>query len=97
MASIRFDAAARSDVLDALDWYNSLSPALAAQFRIELESVIERISANPNQYALVTDAIRHARFRRFPYSLFFRADDDRVRVIACFHASRNPIIWQSRD
>jgi len=34
--------------------------------------------------------------RRFPYSLFFIVEDETLLVIACFHASRDPLQWQKR-
>ena len=40
--------------------------------------------------------IRRARLRRFPHGLFFRVLDDALYVIACFHASRDPLIWRGR-
>ena len=40
--------------------------------------------------------IRRALLRRFPYALFFRIVDDAVFVMACFHSSRDPRIWQHR-
>lgn len=37
-----------------------------------------------------------ARVRRFPYALFFVIRPDMLFVIACFHSSRNPALWQRR-
>jgi hypothetical protein len=34
--------------------------------------------------------------RRFPYSVFFVEDDQRVVVLSVFHAKRNPKGWQDR-
>jgi hypothetical protein len=35
---------------------------------------------------------RRALLARFPYALFYRAEPDRVLVIACFHAKRDPLV-----
>ncbi|TMF01777.1 MAG: hypothetical protein E6I52_10755 [Chloroflexi bacterium] len=51
---------------------------------------------NPLQFAVLHRNIRRARVRGFPYGLFFIIETDRVVVIACFHASRNPARWHLR-
>lgn len=33
---------------------------------------------------------------RFPYSVYFRAEDRRIVVLAVFHGSRDPGTWQAR-
>jgi len=34
--------------------------------------------------------------KRFPYSVLFRASEDEVVVIACFHGRRDPHDWLRR-
>jgi hypothetical protein len=46
---------------------------------------------------VVFKSVRRALLRRFPYALFFVIDEQTLYfVIACFHASRNPLQWQRR-
>lgn len=33
---------------------------------------------------------------RFPYGLFYKIEGDTIAVFACFHASRDPKVWQNR-
>jgi plasmid stabilization system protein ParE len=47
-------------------------------------------------HAVVFAGIRKAVVPRFPYCIFYRAEATRVHVIAVFHSSRNPAIWQGR-
>ena len=54
------------------------------------------MSENPFQFPVVFQDVQRARLRKFPYSLFFRAETDNLIVIACFHASRDPLRWQFR-
>ncbi len=35
--------------------------------------------------------------RRFPYIVVFRELHDAVYVIAVFHTSRDPLVWQRRS
>ena len=88
--------AARLEAVEAQDWYEREAPGLGARFRAELDRQVERILANPFQFPVMLADIRRAHLRRFPYGLYFRPLDDAIYVIACFHSSRDPAIWQSR-
>jgi len=58
--------------------------------------LVERITANPQQFPVVFKNVRGALLRRFPYSLFFVVESETLLIIACFHASRDPAQWQKR-
>ena len=88
--------AARLDMIDAHDWYELKQQGLGAQFSAEVGLQIERVAANPLHFPQVRGEVRRARLRRFPYALFFRDLADGIHVIACFHSSRDPLIWQKR-
>ena len=88
--------AARLDMIDAHDWYESKGLGLGARFRDEVDFQIQHIAANPLRFPEMLADVRRARLRRFPYGLFFRKHGDGVFVIACFHSSRDPLIWQRR-
>ena len=88
--------AARLEIIEAQDWYENEAAGLGARFRAELDRQALRILANPQQFPLMLAGVRRARLRRFPYGLFFRSLDDAIYVIACFHSSRDPLLWQSR-
>ncbi|MFZ0305414.1 MAG: type II toxin-antitoxin system RelE/ParE family toxin [Terracidiphilus sp.] len=97
MRTIIFTQAARQELIDAQDWYERESPGLGRHFRLAIESAVDRISANPDQFPIVHKNIRRALLRRFPYALMFVAEsDDGITVIACFHGSRDPARWQRR-
>jgi len=88
--------AARLEVIEAQDWYEKEKAGLGAEFRAEIDYQVERILANPLQFPRMLADVHRAKLRRFPYGLFFRSSDEAIYVIACFHSSRNPIVWQSR-
>jgi toxin ParE1/3/4 len=88
--------AAKLEIIEAQDGYEKEAVGLGAFFRAEVDRQALRIAANPLQFPLILADIRRARLRRFPYGLFFRLLDDAIYVIACFHSSRDPAIWQRR-
>jgi toxin ParE1/3/4 len=91
-----FAPAAAADLVEAHDWYEAELPGLGARFRAEIGSTVERIRENPLQFPAVFKSLRRALLRRFPYMLFYTIDGNTLLVIACFHVSRNPRMWQKR-
>jgi plasmid stabilization system protein ParE len=57
---------------------------------------VEKIAETPLHYAGVEKGRRRAGVRRFPYGIYFLAEETRIVVIACFHGRRNPKHWQIR-
>lgn len=97
MTLVVFGPAARTEMVEASNWYAAHSPALAARFVTEVDAAISRIGENPLIFPLVLRDVRRARLRRFPYSLFFRIDGEKIHILACFHAHRDPTRWQRRS
>ncbi len=88
--------AARLDMIDAQDWYERQAPMLGARFRAEVGLQVERIARSPLHFPEILADVRRARLHRFPYGLFFRTLDKDIFVIACFHSSRDPLVWRTR-
>ena len=94
--TVIFTPAARAELIDAQDWYESEVAGLGRRFLQSLEVVVNRMSVNPRQFPVVFKNVRRALLSRFPYSLFFVVEAGTLVVIACFHASREPLKWQRR-
>jgi toxin ParE1/3/4 len=88
--------AARLELIAAQDWYEHAAPGLGPVFRAEVDRQLAHVVAHPRQFPAVLDDVRRARLRRFPYGLFFRERTDAIHLLACFHASRDPMIWVAR-
>ena len=91
-----FLPAARQEVAAAQDWYEREVAGLGLRFRQALDAQVLGISANPFQFPLRLQDVRSAKLRGFPYSVFFRVTEDQIAIIACFHASRDPMVWTER-
>jgi plasmid stabilization system protein ParE len=87
---------ADADLKAALAWYEAIRPELAIRFALAVEEAVESIATNPLRFAVVYKRRRRAGVRRFPYGIFFEVEAERIVVIACFHAKRNPRRWQTR-
>jgi len=91
-----FTPAARAELVEAQDWYESRHRGLGVRFREEVEATVLRLQENPHQFQMVFRDVRRARLRKFPYGLFFRVEIGALVVIACFHGSRDPQRWERR-
>jgi len=93
MLPVFFTPSARAEILEARDWYEAQQRHLAHQFDSDLDAVVLRISENPRQFRVVSNTVRRALLRQFPYGVFFRILADRVHVIAYLHTRRDPRQW----
>lgn len=91
---LRDEAQAEFD--EAFDWHAAKRAGLGTEFMAEIQKVFDRIATNPLMHQVVFADIRKGVVRRFPYCVFYRPHHDRVEVIAVFHSSRDPSIWQGR-
>ena len=82
--------AAKSDVADAIAYYNSEEPGLGSQFAAEVRKTIERILQFPNAWTSLSKRVRRCQVNRFPYAVFYSLQNDIVIVIAVLHNHREP-------
>jgi toxin ParE1/3/4 len=93
---IRFLPEARDEFDEATDWHEQQRPGRGADFVARVRDVLDRIAANPQLHATVYGDARKAVVAKFPYVVVYREEAGEVVVIAVFHTSRDPSIWQSR-
>ena len=85
---------ARSDIDEAVDWYEERVPGLGGEFLRSLDGSLAAISRNPAMYPVVYRKAQMTVVRRFPYLIIFREFDDFISVVAVMHGRRNPRRWQ---
>jgi toxin ParE1/3/4 len=87
---------AQEEFEEAFDFYEGRLRGLGVAFAAHVEKVFDRISANPKIYGVVFADVRKAVVAKFPYCVFYRPHATLVEVIAVFHSSRDPKVWQAR-
>ncbi len=93
---IIFRRVARREFDDAADWYEQRCAGLGVRFVAAVQHVLDEAAANPARYPAVFGDVREGVVRGFPYCAYYRDDSAQIVVLAVFHASRDPAIWQSR-
>jgi plasmid stabilization system protein ParE len=91
---LRREARLEFDV--AFDWYERQRPGLGDDFVACVQQTFDRIAKTPELHERVVQDIRRASVHRFPYSVYYTAEANRITVIAVFHSNRDPSVWQSR-
>jgi plasmid stabilization system protein ParE len=94
--TVEFLPAARLEFAEAYEWYAARSSRAAQDFVNEIDRQVVRIAKNAEAFPIAVADVRRVRLRRFPYNLYFREADGMCFVVACFHGSRDPRVWQGR-
>jgi toxin ParE1/3/4 len=88
VAQVEYDAAA--------DWYESQRPGLGLRFVSAVEKALAVVSNQADRWPEAIPGVREAPVPRWPYCIYYEVHSDHVMVLAVFHTSRNPAVWQSR-
>ncbi|HEX3555955.1 MAG TPA: type II toxin-antitoxin system RelE/ParE family toxin [Thermoanaerobaculia bacterium] len=81
---------AERDLLEAQRWYEGKNPGLGEQFRRRIDDVLEILSETPLVFRYVHHDVRRAAVKVFPYIVYYVVRRQRVLVLGCFHARRDP-------
>ena len=87
---IVFRPIAQLELDESISWYENKRVGLGAEFRIELEKHLERIANQPQRFRHIRGQVRRVVLQRFPYSIYFLPEVDRIVVLAVFHTRRAP-------
>jgi plasmid stabilization system protein ParE len=95
--SVTFRRAARTEFIEAAAWYENQRAGLGVEFIAEIERCVDAAAERPTTYEAIYKDVRRVVANRFPFSVYFRAEERRIVVLAVFHGRRNPVIWQDRS
>ena len=97
MRKIAFHSEAEGEIIEAAKYYETRSSGLGLSFIAEIQIAIEQIVSNPQTYEIVGEDIHRKLLKRFPYSLLYSIESDRILIIAiAHHNKRRPNYWRSR-
>lgn len=95
-STVRITPAARLEAIEAQQWCATRSAGVVDCFINALDRVVGLSAASPDGFPVLHRDLRRGRLKRFPYSLFYRVADEDCFVVACFHAKRDPLRWETR-
>jgi plasmid stabilization system protein ParE len=88
---------AEADLTQAFRWYEKQSKGLGSALLLSVDAAISGIQRNPELYPKVFKSIRRALLRRFPYGVYYAVHQERISILAIFHAKRNPEQLKKRE
>jgi plasmid stabilization system protein ParE len=88
---------AKRDLGEAKTWYRNISRQLANDFIRRIDEAIDLAQERPLAFPLVHQTFRRILVHRFPYALFYHADETRIVVVAVLHQARDPETLESRQ
>ena len=88
---VRYHELARREVIDTTKYYAKLREGLGAEFRKELEVVVDLISRSPTRFEEIRPGIRRCLLKRFPFAVCYRVvSAEFVQIVVVKHHSRRP-------
>lgn len=94
--TFRFHPAALAELQNAAEYYEQQLPLLGLRFVESVENTIQRITQQPNSYAVLADDVRRCLTKSFPYAVLYTQESNHILIIAVMHCHRRPNYWLQR-
>jgi plasmid stabilization system protein ParE len=94
--SIEISDEAECDFDNSYNYYFAESPKVADAFFQRISISFKSIETIPLSFPEVYKSVRKFTVKKFPFVIYFQVKESTVKVIAIFHTSRNPEIWNER-
>ena len=90
---VKFAKEATNEFRESVKWYELKAKGLGLKLADEIDSTIERIKLNFDLYPKVVENIRRIQVNKFPYSLFYKIENNTLVILRILHHKRKPIEW----
>jgi plasmid stabilization system protein ParE len=80
----------------AARWYAERSATAALGFTEEIDAAESAIVEFPEAWPRFETGTRRYLLRRYPFSVVYRIEPDRILIVAVAHGHRRPRYWKSR-
>ena len=93
---VEFHPEASAEFQAASAYYEKEVPGLGEAFISEVERVAELIGAHPAIENPIDEIFRRVVLVRFPFSVIYCAESEKLLIVAVSHQRRKPRYWQGR-
>jgi plasmid stabilization system protein ParE len=91
-----FHPDAKTELLDAINYYEACQSGLGQDFAYEVYAALERITVYPRAWSVIEDDIRRSLIKRFPYGILYTEENAEIFILAVMHLHKNPDYWKYR-
>lgn len=96
MYEIFYHHRVQHDIRKIYRYYRKKSIFAAKGFLFQLNQTEQRISENPEQYAIYKFESRKCKLRKYPHVVVYRIDGRCVTFYAVIHSKRKDLRWVNR-
>jgi toxin ParE1/3/4 len=94
--SVEFHREAQDEFISAARYFENQTENLGLDFIAAVERTYQRILGLPNSGRPFGRRLRRLLVPGFPYGLVYRAEAERIFIVAVAHFSRRPGYWRGR-
>jgi toxin ParE1/3/4 len=87
---------AEEEMIEAALFYEAASVGLGEDFLDDIQHAIDTAREHPELGVEVAPGLRRILVRRFPFTVIYAAEPERVLVVAIAHQRRRPQYWKGR-
>lgn len=91
-----FHPAASLEYEEAAKYYTEINPQLGGSFYDEIERLLDQVRRQPELYFKFCPPAQPAFARKFPYSIVYLDEPERIWIVALMHAKHRPGYWLER-
>ncbi len=82
---------ARLEFENAVVWYDEQRAGLGDEFRAEVNATLQQVLKSPERFRPASPSTHKIGLKRFrKYTIYYAIEPNAIKVVAVFHASRNP-------
>lgn len=91
-----FHTEAEEEFVEASQFYNLRVPGLGDRFISEVEGAVVLLVERPRIGQLMDEVFRRIVLDKFPYSLIYSIEPEKIWILAVAHQRRRPGYWRNR-
>jgi hypothetical protein len=94
---VSFHELAEFELNDAIVFFETEREGLGLRFLSVVEVAVAYIREHPEASPIIIEDIRCKVLRRFPYSIWYSAKPNQIRILAVANQRRRPFYWRARN
>jgi len=88
--SIKVEANAETDLLEAFLWFEEIQEGLGVRFENDFREAVSQLVRNPYNFQVRYDNTRIVFLKVFLFGIHYRIQGTQVQIASVFHTSRKP-------
>ena len=96
MKPVEYHPSALDELIQSAEYYEARAEGLGENFLAETAHAVADISESPERWPYFLLNARRRLFNRFPYSIVYVVQADRIYILAIMHQRRRPGYWKKR-